>query len=95
MLHTIYAANGKVSHIHRRMCYWDYTEWITRSFVNKAKEGGHVRIEYNILQERLLVNIAWTIVAVHITVMTDIMDIVPEINVNVPRVSLDLYVSNI
>ena len=23
--HTIYAANGKVSHIHRRMCKWDYT----------------------------------------------------------------------
>ena len=23
-----------------------YTEWITRSFVNKAKEGGHVRILY-------------------------------------------------
>jgi hypothetical protein len=31
--------NGKVSHIHRRMCQSDYTEWITRSFVNKAKEG--------------------------------------------------------
>jgi hypothetical protein len=38
MSHTIYAASGKVSHIHRRMCQWDYTEWITRSFVNKAKE---------------------------------------------------------
>ena len=25
-------------------CKCDYTEWITRSFVNKAKEGGHVRI---------------------------------------------------
>jgi len=25
MSHTIYAANGKVSHIHRRMCEWDYT----------------------------------------------------------------------
>jgi len=23
--HTIYDANGKVSHIHRRMCKWDYT----------------------------------------------------------------------
>jgi hypothetical protein len=22
----------------------DYTEWITRSFFNKVKEGGHVRI---------------------------------------------------
>ena len=22
----------------------EYTEWITRSFVNKAKEGGHVRM---------------------------------------------------
>jgi len=30
MSHTIYAANGKVSHIHR--------------FVYKAKEGRHVRI---------------------------------------------------
>ena len=25
MSHTIYAANGKVSHIRRRMCEWDYT----------------------------------------------------------------------
>jgi hypothetical protein len=25
MSHTMYAANGKVSHIHRRMCEWDYT----------------------------------------------------------------------
>jgi hypothetical protein len=25
MSHTIYAANGKVSHIHRRMCEWDHT----------------------------------------------------------------------
>jgi hypothetical protein len=41
---TIYVANGKVSHIHRRMCKWDYTEWITRSFAIKAKEGGHVII---------------------------------------------------
>jgi len=24
MSHTIYAANGNVSHIHRRMCEWDY-----------------------------------------------------------------------
>jgi hypothetical protein len=23
----------------------DYTEWITRSFINKAKEGGYVRID--------------------------------------------------
>ena len=23
------------------------SEWITRSFINKAKEGGHVRIIYN------------------------------------------------
>jgi hypothetical protein len=38
MSHTIYAANGKVSHIHRRMCEWDYT--IDKSlFVYKAKEG--------------------------------------------------------
>ena len=52
MLHTIYAANGKVSHIHRRMCYWDYTEWITRSFVNKAKEGGYVKIQFIYLHIR-------------------------------------------
>jgi hypothetical protein len=26
------------------MCECDYTEWITRSFVNKAKEGGYVKI---------------------------------------------------
>ena len=52
MLHTIYAANGKVSHIHRRMCYWDYTEWITRSFVNKAKEGGHVKFQFIYLHIR-------------------------------------------
>jgi hypothetical protein len=25
MSHTIYDANGLVSHIHRRMCEWDYT----------------------------------------------------------------------
>jgi hypothetical protein len=25
MSHTCYAANGKVSHIHRHMCEWDYT----------------------------------------------------------------------
>jgi hypothetical protein len=44
MSHTIYTANGKISHIHRRMCYWDYTEWISRSFVSKAKEGRHIII---------------------------------------------------
>ena len=45
------AANGKYSHIHWHMCWWDYTEWITRSFINKAKEGGYVRIihEYPIV----------------------------------------------
>ena len=48
MSHTIYTANGKVC---QRMCYCDYTEWITRSFVNKAKEGGLVRIS----------NISWYI----------------------------------
>jgi hypothetical protein len=40
MLHTVYAANGKVSHIHQSMCEWDYT-------IDKAKKGGHVRIKYN------------------------------------------------
>jgi hypothetical protein len=41
MSHTIYAANGKVSHIHRRMCEWDDT--IDKS-VCKAKED--VMLEY-------------------------------------------------
>ena len=44
---TIYGANEKVSHIHRHMCQWDYTEWIILSVVNKAKEGGYVRIDNN------------------------------------------------
>jgi phage major head subunit gpT-like protein len=26
--------------------YFAYTEWITRSFINKAKEGGYVIINY-------------------------------------------------
>ena len=47
MSHTIYAVNGKVSHIHRRMCWWDYTEWITRSFVSKAKKEG--MLEYMLI----------------------------------------------
>jgi hypothetical protein len=42
--HTIYAANGKVSHIHLRMWEWDYTIDKSLSFVYKAKEGGHVKI---------------------------------------------------
>jgi len=25
MSHTIYAANGEVSHLYRHMCEWDYT----------------------------------------------------------------------
>ena len=49
---TMYAANAKVSHIHRRMCQWDYTEWVTRSSVSKAKEGGHVRIGVNFRRDR-------------------------------------------
>ena len=37
MSHTIYAANEKVSHIHQRMCEWDYT--IDKSLVClQAKE---------------------------------------------------------
>ena len=49
MLHTIYAANEKVSHIHLRMCEWDYTN---RSFVYKAKEGSQVRIIIIHVRER-------------------------------------------
>ena len=40
---TIYAANGKVSHI-TGACANDIIPSINRSFVYKAKEGGHVRI---------------------------------------------------
>jgi len=43
-LWKIYAANGKVSHIHRRMYTNEIIPSINRSFVYKAKEGGHVRI---------------------------------------------------
>ena len=42
MSHTMYAANGKVSHIHRRAN--EIIPSINRSFVYKAKEGRHVRI---------------------------------------------------
>jgi hypothetical protein len=47
----MYIYDGKVSHMHRRMCEWDYIQSINRSFVYKAKEGRHVRIEYNIPME--------------------------------------------
>jgi hypothetical protein len=43
----MYIYDGKVSHMHRRMGEWDYTQSITRSFVYKAKEGRHVRININ------------------------------------------------
>ena len=45
MSHTIYAANGKVSHIHGA-CANEIIPLINRSFVYKAKEGRHVRM-YN------------------------------------------------
>jgi hypothetical protein len=35
----MYIYDGKVSRMHRRMCQWDYTQSIYRSFVYKAKEG--------------------------------------------------------
>ena len=44
MSHTIYAANGKVSHIHRRMCEWDYT--IDKSLVClQSERRRYVRIK--------------------------------------------------
>jgi uncharacterized protein YeaC (DUF1315 family) len=40
----MYIYDVKVSRMHRRMCWWDYTQLLNRSFVYKAKEGRHVRI---------------------------------------------------
>jgi hypothetical protein len=47
---------------------WDYIQSINRSFVYKAKEGRHVRIEYNIPMEEKsksyrqeTVNLVWII----------------------------------
>jgi hypothetical protein len=40
----MYIYDGKVSHMHWRMCEWNFTQSINRSFVHKAKEGRHVRI---------------------------------------------------
>jgi hypothetical protein len=46
MSHTIYAANRKVSHIHWRMCEWDYT--IDKKLVClQSEKGGHVRKNNN------------------------------------------------
>jgi hypothetical protein len=42
----MYIYDGKVSHMHRRMPLWDYTQSINRSFIYKAKEGRHVRIKF-------------------------------------------------
>ena len=44
MSHTIYAANGKVSHIHRRMCEWDYT--IDKSLVLSTKRKKDAMLEF-------------------------------------------------
>ena len=41
----MYIYDGNVSHMNRRMCWWDYTQSINCSFVHKAKEGRHVRIK--------------------------------------------------
>ena len=41
---NMYIYDGKVSHMHRRMCWWNYTPSINRSCVSIAKEGRHVRI---------------------------------------------------
>jgi hypothetical protein len=46
MSHTIYAANENVSHIHRRMCEWDYT--IDKSSTKRKKEV-MLELEINIL----------------------------------------------
>ena len=47
MSHTIYAANGKINHIHRRMCERDYT--IDNSFVClQSKRSIDAMLEYSI-----------------------------------------------
>jgi hypothetical protein len=38
MLHTIYAASGKISHIHGCMCEWDYTIDKSLLFTKRKKE---------------------------------------------------------
>jgi hypothetical protein len=38
----MYIYDGKISHMHRRMCQWNYTESINRSLGYKAKEGRYV-----------------------------------------------------
>jgi hypothetical protein len=38
-----YIYDGKVIHMNHRMCEWDYTKSINRSFVYTAKEGRYVR----------------------------------------------------
>jgi hypothetical protein len=45
--------------MHRRMCLWDYTQSINRSFGYKAKEGCYVRIfgNYNIYLHSLRIRI--------------------------------------
>ena len=45
----MYIYDGKFSHMHRRMCYWNYTQSINHSLVYKAKEERHVRIKLLII----------------------------------------------
>ena len=55
MSHTIYAANGKVSHIHGA-CANEIIPSINRSFVYKAKEGRHVRISHNNKLSKMMIS---------------------------------------
>jgi len=41
---NMYIYDENVSHMNLRMCWWNYTQSINRSFVYKAKEGRRVRM---------------------------------------------------
>ena len=68
----MYIYDGRVSHMHRRMCEWDYTQTMNRSVVNKAKEGRHVRIVninfWNIKFSHSISHVSYY--TVNITIMT-------------------------
>ena len=57
---NMYIYDRKVSHMHRRMCLWDYTQTINRSFVYKAKEGSHVRIYHKTQWKHRNCHLDWT-----------------------------------
>ena len=40
----MYIYDENVSHMNLRMCWWNYTQSINRSFVYKAKEGRRIRM---------------------------------------------------